>query len=236
MATGRGGVLETHDHALAFFLARGLCAERRVWVLGDTVGVFAGPSAPDSHGIVIYADVTWLVPGHDAAWDLVQSVRQHERRRSFPSLHAACCAAVRWTELFDLRESCPACGGGRRYSFGESRRFERPYAWWRSDACSVCGVTETDGEGPMPQELRRLELERTGAWCVQLVREQTLSGWSTVREALGLSPAVLGELKRRLPCVIFRGTQGEALWFSRRFGQIVAWKLLCADDSDLGQL
>jgi hypothetical protein len=65
--------------------------------------------------------------------------------------------------------------------------------------------------GSLPDELRRLELERHGTWSVEIDGSQQTAGWSKIREALSLSMSALQELRRRLPGSIFQGTLAEAL-------------------------
>lgn len=205
--------METHDDAIASLQAHGMHATRREWVLGDTVAVLIRPSEPDSSGIVVYRHAAWLVPTTDAAWELVQIVCQHEHRVAFASLALACAAVLRWAALHDLSGVCPSCQAHRRYDFGE---FNGP-RWWLSADCPTCGQSESDDSGPLPDELRRIELERHGTWSVCLERLQPATAWKTVREVLSLSLPDLEDLKPRLPGSVHQGTLFEVLALHGQF-------------------
>lgn len=221
--------MQTHGHAIEFLRARGVAATRREWALGDTVVVPIGAGTTGPDGITVYRAMMWLVP-HEGGWDVVQPVRSHERRIHRGSLSEACETVLALLQLYDLREECSVCGGRREWSFGE-RVMAGGLQWFVSRLCGECGYcTEADGHDSLPEDLRALELARSGSWCVRLRAVNSVHGWKAVREALALDLQAVAALRRELPCDVFVGTYAEALRVLERMGKtgIVA-ELACQD-------
>jgi len=200
--------MQTHAEAIEFLRAAGVSASRREWVLGDTIVVPLGhPSL--RNGSNVHPGVAWLVPS-EGAWRLEQSVGQASRTQRFPDLEAACAAAVELAEAFAQTQPCHRCGQAAKLSFGE-RRAPGTLQYWVAAYCEACGAQfESDGTGPLPEELRQLELRRQGAWAVRVERPTTAAQWAALRSALDLSLSELAELKGSLPGGVFTGTFAEA--------------------------
>jgi len=68
--------------------------------------------------------------------------------------------------------------------------------WFVNRSCAECGYcTETDGRDSLPEDLRALELARSGSWCVRLQAVSSVHGWKAVREALALDLQALADLR-----------------------------------------
>jgi hypothetical protein len=198
-----------HDEAIEFFRVRGISTSRRVWSLGDTIVVPVGP--PNEHaGITTYRDVLWLVPGADGAWDIVYLVRLFGRRLRFDSLERACEGALELLKALDPEDACPTCGGRRRLRFGERCRTS-DVTWYLSTSCEACGErTEADGYGELPEDLRAIELARSGAWRVVVTSAPSTAGWSAIREALRLDVGAAMAMKHQIPGAVLETTFAQA--------------------------
>ena len=224
--------MQTHGDAVEYLRARSVAATRREWALGDTVVVPIGAGTTGPEGITVYHGVMWLVP-REAGWDVVQPVQSRERRIHFGSLSEACETVLALLPLYDLHEDCSVCGARRGWSFGE-RVMVDGLRWFVSRSCAECGYcTEADGRDSLPEDLRAIELARSGSWCVRLRSVTSVHGWKAVREALALDLQALATLRRELPCDVFTGTCAESLRVLNRMGMadIVA-ELACQGRDD----
>lgn len=105
---------------------------------------------------------------------------------------------------------CDECGGTLRVAWGEGFRNERVTCWWAMYCDSCRFGFEADDYGPLPDELRLLDLERSGTWTVTVYACPGPAAWKVLREVLELGIADVLALKRRLPAVVHEGTKGEA--------------------------
>jgi hypothetical protein len=202
-------MLRSHSDAIRELERAGIRAERRDWVLGDTIVVPLGRPSTAS-GIELYPNVAWLVPRTSPRWELVQPVVSIERVREFESLDAACNAAIETARLFVLTDRCERCGSDAELDFRESAG-DTQFQWWVSTRCASCGArSESDGAGPLPDSLREIELRRNGTWTATASPPSSAVAWSALRTALALDLAGLAALKARLPAAIFTGTFCEA--------------------------
>jgi len=205
-------MLRTHADAIAFLQAAGVTASRRDWVLGDTVVVPLG-HASTRDGITVHPAVAWLVPAADS-WTIHQPVAQLERKLSFPTLGEACDLVLVIARAFAVFRSCHACNGSAQLDFGERLRSPE---FWVALRCPDCGAeVESDDTGPLPDDLRALELTRNGTWSVLVARPTEASQWDVLRNELRLDLPSLVTLKGSLPGAAFTGTVTEAsrLWMS----------------------
>jgi len=200
--------MQTHSEAVALLQAAGVAASRQESALGDTVVVPLGH--PSVHkGTTVHPSVAWLVPSQ-GSWRLEQSMGQVYRTLRFPDLAAACAAALELARAFAQTEPCHRCGKPALLSFGEHSGIGA-LQHWIAARCEACGAQfESDGAGPLPEELRQLELRRQGAWAVRVERPTTSVQWTALRRELELSLPELAELKRTLPGLVFSGTFAEA--------------------------
>jgi hypothetical protein len=204
--------MRDHADAIEFLRAHGIEATRRVWALGDTVVVPLGPPSRDRHGMVVDPRLSWLVPRDEGSWDVLQLVGLCIRRRRFSALREACTEALHQYGLWERVGRCPDCRGDLLMAFGESFRPDQGgIVWWEGTRCRSCGAqAEADGRDRLPAELRTIELERNGRWGVSVSRAPTLSGWSAIRQALGLDLTRVSAMRRRVPGVVYDGTFAEA--------------------------
>jgi hypothetical protein len=203
-------VMPTHDDAIRFFRSHGIAATRRRWNLGDCVVVPAFPVS-GAGDIQVYEFVAWLVPRLDGGWDLVQPVRQHERRLEFRSLEVACYAALSLILLQRPIDPCPNCGGILDVRIDE-KNLGSTLSWSANTSCRSCGIrAESKGRGPLPDDLRRLELARSGTWAVVARDDLPPAAWRAIGKWLHLDQDRLVRLRACLPGSLFEGTLGEAL-------------------------
>ena len=200
--------MQTHSEAIELLRAAGVPASRREWALGDTIVVPLGhPTLRE--GVTVHPSVAWLVPS-EGSWRLEQPVGTKRRTLGFLDLDAACAAALELARVFAQTEPCHRCGQPAQLSFGEHRARDCLQHWVAS-RCLACGAQfESDGTGPLPEDLRKLELGRQGAWAVRVERPTTSAHWTALRRELQLSLPELAELKGSLPGLVFTGTFAEA--------------------------
>lgn len=84
----------TRDEATARLVASGIAAHPRKWTMGDTIVVPLGPRE-DHRGITSWPDMAWLLEdGVPPKQFLVRFIQQEVVRTVFPTLAAACAAAI----------------------------------------------------------------------------------------------------------------------------------------------
>ncbi len=202
--------MKDHASAIAFFTEHGYVANQRSWALGDTV-VVGIKDTPSAEGVAVLSFVLWLVPNEPPAWDVVSTVYMHERRLTFATLRVACEAALKQLRLQVIEQACPSCGGRRELRFGE-RIFETGNRWYESTSCRDCrAMTEADGGGELPDDLRAIEFARNGRWRVAVESPATTVDWRAMRDLLGLDLAATAALKKRVPGVVAEGTFAHAV-------------------------
>lgn len=202
-------MMTTYDEAIAALVASGIPATRRHWALGDTIVVPLGH--PSVRGdIALHPSVAWLVPGAGHSWELVRAICGESSARGYPNLDAACRAAIDLARAFARFESCRACGAQAEVDFGEHAG-ESELKYWIAVRCPSCGSQlESDGQGPLPDELRQLEFERNGVWNVLIEPPLSPAQWAAVRTVLDVDLGRIAELERSLPLPIFQGTIAES--------------------------
>jgi hypothetical protein len=115
------------------------------------------------------------------------------------------------------RLPCPNCGQADQLCIGQSSVDGR-LRWYESVYCSNCGlVTEADGVGFPPAEIRNWLLATGGEWAVTMTSVNSIPALiKAVKEHISVEPAsLLRALKREGPKVVYAGTRGEAIWLSK---------------------
>jgi len=109
-----------------------------------------------------------------------------------------------------IREKCSDCGVESNARFGESDSgWPRSLAHWRSFHCCACGSRyEADGAGPLPDELRTIELAEGGIWCLSL-DNVSLESLNELRVVLVLGLPELAQVKACAGREILFGTEWE---------------------------
>jgi hypothetical protein len=90
--------------------------------------------------------------------------------------------------------------------------------WSKSITCSACdAATEEDGYGLPPAEIKELFLEKDGLWHVLVCRpSDKVSAVAMLRKLFDLDIKMAGALLRSSSLELWRGTQGECVWLSKR--------------------
>ena len=107
-------------------------------------------------------------------------------------------------------EVCGQCGTSGHASFGEHvGDWPGGESQWRSFRCLECGAAyELDGIGPLPEDLRRAELEFGGTWVITIESLEP-GALNRIRAAMGLTITELATAKTNKGPA-FSGTRAEA--------------------------
>jgi DNA-directed RNA polymerase subunit RPC12/RpoP len=118
--------------------------------------------------------------------------------------------------VIDLLMKCLDCGKDAKVKCGQVARKDNLY-WYRSWDCSSCGFRlEEDGDD-IPEELRKLLLEKDGYWALVIGEtEKNAEAFKVIRNIVGLSIKDIAKLKKEFVGKVYVGTQTEAEYYFRR--------------------
>ena len=107
---------------------------------------------------------------------------------------------------------CQFCGAEINIQVGQSVQGQR-LVWHRSYYCQKCGGRlEVDGRGDAPDDVRSALIAQEGEWCIRL--ESTEAdlplALKSLRQLFGLSLVEIGQLRKKIPGIVFIGTRAEA--------------------------
>lgn len=121
---------------------------------------------------------------------------------------------------FAVLRDCHSCNRSAQFDFGERFGSSR---FWVAVRCPHCGAQiESDDTGPLPDDLRALELARRGAWSVAVERPTEVAHWTVLRRELRLGLPELARLKASLPGDVFVGTFAEASRLRLSLAEVMA--------------
>lgn len=107
---------------------------------------------------------------------------------------------------------CHSCGSEIDVQVGQSVQGDG-LVWYRSYACGKCGnKLEEDGKGQAPADIRNASILQEGEWSVtlQIPGTEVSVTLKLLRQILGLSLVEVGQLRNKIPGVVFVGTTVEA--------------------------
>jgi hypothetical protein len=109
-----------------------------------------------------------------------------------------------------LKQPCTDCGAEAEHAYAD-RVSGTDLVWFYSIRCEACEmVRESDDRGPLPAELRDVELRENGTWCVRVDGPLSAQAALILKELLELSVSQVQELRQNRDGVVFSGTRAEA--------------------------
>jgi len=115
------------------------------------------------------------------------------------------------------KERCSQCGSDADVRIGQAIAHGDELVWSMGTKCPACGlVREADDRGFPPETYRRLILDQDGAWEVVVLGEQDRRQVAlAAKDLFGLSMRDAAQFARRIPGVVWTGTECEAAWVKR---------------------
>ena len=113
-----------------------------------------------------------------------------------------------------IQQRCGKCGSPLECQGGESA-YTGTFRWYLSCTCKACGsVTEEDGIGFAPEDLRAAIIKQHGLWELSLVQSASKKAIiaKVLKEALGVSTTEAFALASSNPLAFWRGTKAEVDW------------------------
>lgn len=114
-------------------------------------------------------------------------------------------------------EQCPQCGNNIDAHIGQGITHGDELVWSLGMKCFRCGFSrEADDRGFPPENYRQHILGQDGVWNVVVLDERDRNNVALIARSLfDLSAREAVQFARRIPGIVYSGTECEAIWLKR---------------------